>query len=58
MNLDDILRTTKFVIQDLDTLKNKLYENSVHSSKVLSVNKIDEKINLLRKTTDTIDLST
>ncbi|CAF0922688.1 unnamed protein product [Rotaria sp. Silwood1] len=59
MNEDDIFQTAKFVIQGLDALKNeyeKILENIIHSTKILSSNKIDEKIGLLRKSMDMIDL--
>ncbi len=59
MSQDDILQSTKSVIQGLDTLKNehgKLLENITHSSEILSSNKIEEKLGLLRKSIDMIDL--
>ncbi|CAF2386409.1 unnamed protein product [Rotaria sp. Silwood2] len=58
MNQDSIFQTGKFLIQELDTLKNdyeKILENIVNSTKILSSNKIDEKIGLLRKSMDMID---
>ncbi|CAF5056729.1 unnamed protein product, partial [Rotaria magnacalcarata] len=59
MSEDDIFQTTKFVIQALDALKNeyeKILENLVQSAKILSSNKIEEKINLLRNSMNMIDL--
>ncbi len=59
MSQDDILQSTKSVIQGLDALKNeheKMLENIVHSSEILSSNKIEEKLCLLRKSMDMIDL--
>ncbi|CAF0784263.1 unnamed protein product [Rotaria sordida] len=59
MNEDDIFQTAKFVSQGLDALKNeyeKILENIVHSTKILSTNKIEEKIGLIQKSMDMIDL--
>ncbi|CAF3510404.1 unnamed protein product [Rotaria socialis] len=59
MSADDIFQAAKFVIQALDALKNeyeKILENLVQSAKILSSKKIEEKINLLRNSTNRIDL--
>lgn len=49
MNQDDILQSTKSVIQSLDTLKNqhkKILEILVNPSENVSSNKIEEKLDL------------
>ena len=54
MSQDEILQSTKSVIQGLDALKNehgKMLDNVVQSS-----NKTEEKLGLLRKSMDMIDL--
>lgn len=59
MNQDDIFQTGKFVIQALEALKNeygKILGNLVHSPKNFSLDKIEEKISLVRESMDTIDL--
>ena len=62
MSQDDILQSTKTVIQGLDALKNehgKMLESIVdtisHSSST-DANKLEEKVNLLRKSMDMIEL--
>ncbi|CAF3377359.1 unnamed protein product [Rotaria socialis] len=62
MSQDDILQSTKSVIQGLDALKNehgKLLENIVNTTQKLSpmeANKLEEKVGLLRKSMDMIEL--
>ncbi|UJR36261.1 hypothetical protein I4U23_028991 [Adineta vaga] len=59
MNEEDILQSTRFVIQGLDALKTehgKILEKILHSSEVISANKMEEKVGLLRKSMDLIDL--
>jgi hypothetical protein len=59
MSQDDILQSTRSVIQELDALKNehgKILENIVHSTEILSSNKIEEKVGLLQKSMNLIDL--
>ncbi|UJR30101.1 hypothetical protein I4U23_017642 [Adineta vaga] len=62
MSQDDILQSTKSVIQGLDALKNehgKMLENVVDSmtnSSTMDSNKLEEKAGLLRKSMDMIDL--
>jgi hypothetical protein len=59
MSQDDIFQSTKSVIQGLDALKNehgKMLDNIVQSSEILSSNKTEEKLGLLRKSMDMIDL--
>ncbi|CAF2664063.1 unnamed protein product [Rotaria sp. Silwood2] len=62
MSQDDILQSTKSVIQGLDALKNehgKMLENIVNSTHKLSpieTNKLEEKVGLLRKSMDMIEL--
>lgn len=58
MNQYDILQSTKSVIQGLDALKTeheKILETIVHSTDILSSNKIDETVDLLRKSMDIIN---
>ncbi len=62
MSQDDILQSTKSVIQGLDALKNehgKMLESivdSMHSSTQTDTNKLEEKVGLLRKSMDMIEL--
>ena len=62
MSQDDLLQSTKTVIQGLDALKcehNKMLDNVVQSMKTSAANetnKLEEKANLLRKSMDMIDL--
>lgn len=62
MSQDDILQSTKSVIQGLDALKNehgKLLENILTSTPKLTpveTNKLEEKVGLLRKSMDMIEL--
>lgn len=62
MSQDDILQSTKSVIQGLDALKNehgKMLENLVSSTQKYSpieTNKLEEKVGLLRKSMDMIEL--
>jgi polyhydroxyalkanoate synthesis regulator phasin len=62
MSQDDILKSTKSVIQGLDALKNehgKMLENIVDSMNISSqtdTNKLEEKVGLLRKSMDMIEL--
>jgi len=62
MSQDDILQSTKSVIQGLDALKNehgKMLENvidSMSNSSQLDNNKLEEKAGLLRKSMDMIEL--
>ncbi|CAF1053284.1 unnamed protein product [Adineta steineri] len=62
MSQDDILQSTKSVIQGLDALKNehgKMLETIVTSPQKLSpmeTNKLEEKVGLLRKSMDMIEL--
>jgi kinesin light chain len=62
MSQDDILQSTKSVIQGLDALKNehgKMLENIVDSMNISSqtdTNKLEEKVGLLRKSMDMIEL--
>ena len=62
MSQDDILQSTKSVIQGLDALKNehgKMLDTIVTSNAKLSAiekNKIEEKVGLLRKSMDMIEL--
>jgi kinesin light chain len=62
MSEDDILQSTKSVIQGLDALKNehgKMLENvidSMNNSSQLDNNKLEEKAGLLRKSMDMIEL--
>jgi kinesin light chain len=62
MSQDDILQSTKSVIQGLDALKNehgKMLESIVNSTQKYSPiekNKLDEKVGLLRKSMDMIEL--
>jgi len=62
MSQDDILQSTKSVIQGLDALKNehgKMLENIVNSTQKFSLietNKLEEKVGLLRKSMDMIEL--
>jgi kinesin light chain len=62
MSQDDILQSTKSVIQGLDALKNehgKMLENIVDSMNISSqtdTNKLEEKAGLLRKSMDMIEL--
>lgn len=62
MSQDDILQSTKSVIQGLDALKNehaKMLEgvvDSMNSSSQVDVNKLEEKAGLLRKSMDMIEL--
>ncbi|CAF1221573.1 unnamed protein product [Rotaria sp. Silwood1] len=62
MSQDDILQSTKSVIQGLDALKNehgKMLENILNSTQKLSpmeTNKLEEKVGLLRKSMDMIEL--
>ena len=62
MSQDDILQSTKSVIQGLDALKNehgKMLETIVNSTPKLSpvdTNKLEEKVGLLRKSMDMIEL--
>jgi kinesin light chain len=62
MSQDDILQSTKSVIQGLDALKNehgKMLENvidSMNNSSQLDNNKFEEKAGLLRKSMDMIEL--
>ncbi|CAF3854894.1 unnamed protein product [Rotaria magnacalcarata] len=62
MSQDDILQSTKSVIQGLDALKNehaKMLESvvdSMNSSLQIDTNKLEEKAGLLRKSMDMIEL--
>ena len=62
MSQDDILQSTKSVIQGLDALKNehgKMLENivdSMNNSSQTDTNKLEEKAGLLRKSMDMIEL--
>ena len=62
MSQDDILQSTKSVIQGLDALKNehgKMLESvvvSINGSSTIDSNKLEEKAGLLRKSMDMIDL--
>jgi kinesin light chain len=62
MSQDDILQSTKSVIQGLDALKNehgKMLESIVTSPQKFSpieTNKLEEKVGLLRKSMDMIEL--
>ena len=62
MTQDDILQSTKSVIQGLDALKNehgKMLDSIVNSTQKLSpadTNKLEEKVGLLRKSMDMIEL--
>ena len=62
MSQDDILQSTKSVIQGLDALKNehgKMLENIVDSMSnaiQTDTNKLEEKAGLLRKSMDMIEL--
>jgi kinesin light chain len=61
MSQEDLLQSTKTVIQGLEALKNehgKMLENVVESMKLSSIdaNKIEEKAGLLRKSMDMIEL--
>lgn len=62
MSQDDILQSTKSVIQGLDALKNehgKMLESvvdSINTSSIVDNNKLEEKAGLLRKSMDMIDL--
>lgn len=62
MSQDDLLLSTKTVIQGLDALKcehNKMLDNVLQTMKSSSsneTNKLEEKANLLRKSMDMIDL--
>jgi len=62
MSQDDILQSTKSVIQGLDALKNehgKMLESIVNSTQKYSAiekNKLEEKVGLLRKSMDMIEL--
>ena len=62
MSRDDILQSTKSVIQGLDTLKNehgKMLESIINSTQRLlpvQAHKLEEKVGLLRKSMDMIEL--
>lgn len=63
MSQDDILLSTKSVIQGLDALKNehgKMLDNIVNSTpkptSSMETNKLEEKVGLLRKSMDMIEL--
>jgi kinesin light chain len=61
MSQEDILQSTKTVIQGLEALKNehgKMLENIMESmrSSTTDKNKIEEKASLLRKSMDMIEL--
>ena len=61
MSQEDILQSTKTVIQGLDALKNehgKMLDNILDTSRSSTVdkNKIEEKASLLRKSMDMIEL--
>lgn len=61
MSQEDILHSTKVVIQGLEALKNehsKMLDNILGSPQSTSINanKIEEKANLLRKSMDMIEL--
>lgn len=61
MSQEDILQSTKTVIQGLDALKNehgKMLDNILETMRTPSSdkNKIEEKANLLRKSMDMIEL--
>ena len=61
MSQEDILQSTKIVIQGLEALKNehgKMLESVLESMRVSSsdTNKIEEKASLLRKSMDMIEL--
>jgi hypothetical protein len=62
MSQDDILQSTKSVIQGLDALKNehgKMLENivdSITNTSQIDTNKLEEKAGLLRKSMDMIEL--
>jgi kinesin light chain len=61
MNQEDILQSTKTVIQGLEALKNehgKILENVLETMRLSTKdkNKIEEKAGLLRKSMDMIEL--
>ena len=62
MSQDDILQSTKSIIQGLDALKNehgKMLESvtkSLSNSSQVDSNKLEEKASLLRKSMDMIEL--
>jgi hypothetical protein len=59
MSQDDIFQSTKSIIQGLDTLKHehgKMLENTVNSTQILSSNRIEEKVGLLTKSMNMIEL--
>jgi hypothetical protein len=61
MSQDDLLQSTKTVIQGLDALKSehgKMLESVVQSMQTTSIdtNKLEEKAGLLRKSMDMIEL--
>ncbi|CAF1543386.1 unnamed protein product [Adineta steineri] len=60
MSQDDILQSAKSVLQGLDALKNehgKILENISFSTEIISsTNKTEEKVDLLQKSMDMIDL--
>ena len=63
MSQEDILQSTKTVIQGLDALKNehgKMLDNILETMRTSNSdkNKIEEKANLLRKSMDMIELGT
>ena len=63
MSQEDILQSTKTVIQGLDALKNehgKMLDNIVETmgTSASDKNKMEEKANLLRKSMDMIELGT
>ena len=59
MNEEDILQSTRFVIQGLDALKTehgKILETLAHSPDYLPANTEDEQVGILKKSMDLIDL--